>query len=262
MVRALKENIRRAQESEEALKKYSEDLEGIVDTRTAELKEANEEANLYLDIMSHDINNANAVSLGYAQLLLLNLPAKERDEADRIRKSILRSSGIIQNVATIRRIRQDAPPLRSMDLDRVIREEAAHHPAGAVGYEGEKVLVWADVLLPEVFSNLVGNALKFMEEGGEVRIRVEDRGEEVLVSVEDTGPGIPDAMKETVFNRFKKGENKRSGKGLGLYIVRSLVERYGGMVWADDRVEGNPEEGAAVRFTLKKVREKGEGRQA
>ncbi|WP_265580964.1 sensor histidine kinase [Methanofollis aquaemaris] len=262
MVRTLKENIRRAQVSEEALKQYSENLEVIVDKRTAELKEANEEANLYLDIMSHDINNANAVSLGYTQLLLMNLPEKERGEVDRIRQSILRSSGITQNVATIRKIRQEALPLRTVDLDRVIREEVAHHPDGRVNYDGERVLVRADALLPEVFSNLIGNALKFMEEEGKVCIRVEDRGEEVLVSVEDTGPGIPDAMKETIFNRFKKGKNKQSGKGLGLYIVRSLVERYGGTVRADDRVEGAPEEGAAIRFTLLKIPDEGERRQA
>lgn len=263
MVQALKENIRRTHESEEALRHYSENLETIVDQRTAELKEANEEANLYLDIMSHDINNANAVSLGYTQLLLLKLSETERGEAERIRQSILRSSGIIQNVATIRRIHQEDLPLRTVDLDSVIREEAAHYPESRVRYEGEKVLVWADALLPEVFSNLIGNAFKFMEEDGTVCIRVEDKGDKVLVSVEDTGPGIPDAMKETVFNRFKKGEHRQSGKGLGLYIVRSLVERqYGGTVWADDRVKGAPEKGAAVRFTLQKVQEKEERRQA
>lgn len=262
MVLALKENIRRAHESEEALRHYSENLETTVDQRTAELKEANEETNLYLDIMSHDINNANAVSLGYTQLLLLKLPETERKDVERIRQSILRSSGIIQNVATIRRIHQDNIPLRTVDLDSVIREEVAHYTEGLVRYEGERTPVLADALLPEVFSNLIGNALKFMERDGKVCIRVEDKGDKVLVSVEDTGPGIPDAMKETVFNRFKKGEHRQSGKGLGLYIVRSLVERYGGTVWVDDRVEGTSEEGAAVRFTLQKVQDGEERRQA
>ncbi|MBP2144780.1 signal transduction histidine kinase [Methanofollis sp. W23] len=263
MVLVLKENIRRTHESEEALRHYSENLETIVDQRTAELKVANEEANLYLDIMSHDINNANAVSMGYTQLLLLKLPQTEREDVERIRQSILRSSGIIQNVATIRRIHQEDIPLRTVDLDSVIREEVGHHHEEQVRYERrKKVLVRADALLPEVFSNLIGNALKFMEEDGTVCIRVEDREDEVLVSVEDTGPGIPDPMKESVFNRFKKGEHMQSGKGLGLYIVRSLVERYGGTVWADDRVKGAPEKGAAVRFTLQKVQDREEGRQA
>lgn len=88
-----------------------------------------------------------------------------------------------------------------------------------------------------------------------VTIRVEEQDGEVLVSVEDTGPGIPDAIKPTLFSRFRKGKSSRSGKGLGLYIVRMLVERYGGSVRVEDRVPGRPEEGAAFRFTLIKAQE-------
>ncbi|MFY1643626.1 sensor histidine kinase, partial [Methanoculleus bourgensis] len=71
----------------------------------------------------------------------------------------------------------------------------------------------------------------------------------VTVSVEDTGPGIPDAEKPLVFEKFRKS-GARSGKGIGLYIVHTLVERYGGRVWVEDRVPGRPREGAAFRFTL------------
>lgn len=259
MVASLKENIRRAKASEEALKKINEDLEEIIDARTAALTRANDEANLYLDIMSHDINNANTVALGYAQMLIMRLVDKEKYEADRIRQSVLRSSELIQNVATIRLIHRKNLPLERVDLDTVIRDVVGHYPEAVIHYDGLKVLVWADALLPEVFSNLIGNAVKFMDGQGEVSIRVEKEEEAVLVSVEDTGPGIPDDMKETIFTRFRKGTNKRSGKGLGLYIVRSLVEKYGGRVWADDRVPGAPGLGAAIRFTL---REASEERQA
>ncbi|WP_342676814.1 HAMP domain-containing sensor histidine kinase [Methanofollis sp. UBA420] len=253
MVASLKENIQRAKESEDALKKTNENLEEIIGRRTAALTEANEEANLYLDIMSHDINNTNTVALGYAQMLLMHLVEKERYQADRIRQSIIRSSEIIQNVATIRLIHQKNFPLERVDLDAMIREAIDHHPEAAIHYEERKVTVCADTLLPEVLSNLIGNAVKFMDGQGEVFVRVEEEEREVRVSVEDTGSGIPDEMKGVIFTRFRKGTNKRSGKGLGLYIVRSLVERYGGRVWADDRVPGEPGLGAAVRFTLRKA---------
>jgi signal transduction histidine kinase len=82
---------------------------------------------------------------------------------------------------------------------------------------------------------------------------VEERDDEVIVSVEDTGPGIPDVQKEAIFHRFTRGRERAGGQGLGLYIVRTLIKRYGGRVWADDRVPGRPEEGAAFRFTLRKV---------
>lgn len=253
MVTSLKENIQRAQESEDALRKTNENLEGIIGHRTAALTRANEEANLYLDIMSHDINNTNTVALGYAQMLIMHLVEKEKYEAERIRQSVMRSSEIIQNVATIRMIHQKNLPLERADLDAVIRRAIDHHPDAVIRYEGRNVTVWADALLSEVFSNLIGNAVKFTDGQGEVRVRVEEEGEGVRISVEDTGPGIPDEMKEVIFTRFKKGTNKRSGKGLGLYIVRSLVEKYGGTVWADDRVPGEPGRGAAVRFTLRKA---------
>lgn len=253
MVTSLKENIQRAQESEDALRKTNENLEEIIGHRTAALTRANEEANLYLDIMSHDINNTNTVALGYAQMLIMHLVEKEKYEAERIRQSVMRSSEIIQNVATIRMIHQKNLPLERADLDAVIRRAIDHHPDAVIRYEGRNVMVWADALLSEVFSNLIGNAVKFTDGQGEVRVRVEEEGEGVRISVEDTGPGIPDEMKEVIFTRFKKGTNKRSGKGLGLYIVRSLVEKYGGTVWADDRVPGEPGRGAAVRFTLRKA---------
>jgi signal transduction histidine kinase len=108
----------------------------------------------------------------------------------------------------------------------------------------------ADDLLQEVFANLIGNSIKFGEPGVEVRVRVEKGDSTVGVSVEDTGPGVPDAVKPILFTRFARGTNARSGKGLGLYITRTLIERYGGRVWVEDRVPGRPEGGAAFRFTL------------
>jgi signal transduction histidine kinase len=77
------------------------------------------------------------------------------------------------------------------------------------------------------------------------------------VSVEDTGPGIQDEVKGKLFTRFERGMARGRGEGLGLYICRTLVERYGGMVRVEDRVPGHPEEGAAFRFTLQKVTQHG-----
>ncbi|HDS63417.1 MAG TPA: HAMP domain-containing histidine kinase [Methanofollis liminatans] len=252
MVVALKASIGRAQESERTLREYNENLEAIITERTAELKASNEEANLYIDIMSHDINNTNTIGLGYLQMIMDRLDGRERDLAERVKNSLFRSSQIIQNVSTIRTIHMQNLPLEPVDLDLVIRAEIAGNHPGDIHYEGDPVLVCADSLLPEVFSNLIGNAFKFMGGKGEVTIRVEEGEDEVLVSVEDTGPGIPDDMKEAVFGRFKRGSKNVSGKGLGLYIVRSLVEHYGGRVWVEDRVVGVSGAGAAVRFTLKR----------
>jgi len=216
---------------------------------------ANEEANLYLDIMVHDINNVNTVALGYSDILGEDLEGKNREIMQKIRSAVRQSIEIIQNVSTIRRLRPPTPPLKPVDLDAVIRAEIRQHPETDIRYDGRSVAVLADDLLPEVFTNLVGNSIKFGEPDVVITIRVEEQNGEVLVAVEDTGPGIPDAIKPTLFSRFRRGKSSRSGKGLGLYIVRMLVTCYGGSIRVEDRVPGRPEEGAAFRFTLKKARE-------
>ncbi len=171
-------------------------------------------------------------------------------------RGLTKSIAIVHDVNTIQQVQGGVPLLRPIDLDAVIRAETERSPA-PITYAGTTVTILADDLLSEVFVNLIGNAVKHGGPAVEIAVRVEDRGEEVLVSVEDTGPGVPDAVKEHLFERMVRGTNSTAGTGLGLYICRMLAERYGGRIWADDRVEGRPEEGAAIRFTLQKVREEG-----
>lgn len=214
------------------------------------LRAAHEEANLYLDIMEHDINNANAVALGYTDLLTEVLEGRERQMALKLRSGINRSIEIIQNVSTLRRLRSRETVVKPVDLDAVIRAGIAHHPDTRITYEGRPVEVMADDLLMEVFANLIGNAEKFGEPEVEITVRVEGGCGMVEISVEDTGPGVPDSVKPLLFTRFSRGTTNRSGKGLGLYITRMLITRYGGRVWVEDRVPGRPECGAAFRFIL------------
>ena len=251
MVDSLKGNIRRLQESEEALRQYDARLEDMVRERTVELEESGRTANLFLDIMVHDINNANAIAIGYTQFLVDALEGERKEMAQKMLSGLEQSSGIVGRVATLRKARESVTTLTPVDLDRVIRTEVAGHPAARIRYEGRPVDVLADDLLPEVFANLIGNAEKFGGPDVAIAIRVEEREGEVTVTVEDTGPGIPDAMKESIFGRFRKGEESLAGAGLGLYICRTLIARYRGKIWAEDRVTGHPESGTAIRFTLR-----------
>lgn len=218
-----------------------------------QLEMAEREANLYLDILSHDIRNAENVSGLYTNLLVDMLDGETKGYAEKLRSSIRKSVEILRNVSTIRRIHHESAAIVPVDLDRVIRDEIAIFSGSRIHYGGTDLTVMADALLPEVFTNLIGNAIKFSGQAVEVTIRVEEHGDEVLVSVEDTGPGVPDEMKEAVFMRFGHSRNRKSGQGLGLYITRMLIERYGGRIRVDDRVPGRPECGAAFRFTLKRA---------
>jgi signal transduction histidine kinase len=114
-------------------------------------------------------------------------------------------------------------------------------------------MVLADPMLSTVLHNIIANSIKFGGRDVEIQISTRDPGDgTVEISVTDTGRGIPDPAKAGIFDRFMQGSDKRSSYGLGLHIVKMLVEAYGGRVWADDRIPGQPEKGAAIRFTLMK----------
>jgi len=234
---------------EEALQRRTDDLI----RKSEELEAARDEANMYLDIMTHDVRNANNVSSMYADLLVELLAGDQWLYARKLHASIERSSDILRNVATIRRAQEESGRLVPVNLDAVIREEIGSFPGASIRYAGPQVEVLADNLMPTIFTNLIGNSVKFGGPDVEITIRVEEPDGEVLVSVEDTGPGVPDEVKGKLFHRFERGMARGSGEGLGLFIVRTLVTRYGGEVWVDDRVPDHPDEGAAFRFTLKKA---------
>ncbi|WP_156168365.1 sensor histidine kinase [Methanoculleus sediminis] len=216
------------------------------------LKEAQNEANLYLDILTHDIGNTENVANLYADLLLGTLSGEGRTYVEKLKRSIDKSIEILGTVSKIRRIHAGTPELKPVDLDAAIREEIGHYPEGIIRYTGSAPPVRVDDLLPEVVGNLIGNAVKHGGPDVAVTIRTEDAGEFVRISVEDTGPGVPDDQKEEIFHRYEQ-QKRGVGEGLGLYLVQVLIERYGGRVWVEDRVPGHPERGAAFVFTLKKA---------
>jgi PAS domain S-box-containing protein len=218
-----------------------------------QVEAANNEANLYLDIMTHDINNANMVTLSYADLLDDATGSATGEYIQKLQKSVQKSIEIIRNVSTIRKLHREKASLTPVDLDAVIRAELEHHAGAAITYEGGPCTVLADDLLPEIFTNLIGNSIKFGGRDVTIRIHTIDTGDEVLVSVEDTGPGISNALKPLIFNRFQRGSAKVPGMGLGLSITQMLMERYGGRIWAEDRVPGHSDEGTAIKFVLAKT---------
>ena len=99
----------------------------------------------------------------------------------------------------------------------------------------------------QILSNLVDNAIKFTPAGGAILVRAQTRGREMVFAVIDDGPGIDPVVLPHVFDRFWQGrKDRRKGVGLGLSIVRGLVEAQGGTVW----VESEPGKGSAFLFSL------------
>ncbi|MFA4824554.1 MAG: hybrid sensor histidine kinase/response regulator [Methanoregula sp.] len=217
------------------------------------LAEANNEVNLYLDIITHDINNVNTGALALTELLLMRAAGEsEKALASRLATSVNQSIEIIGNVSTIRRLHERREALKSIPLDDVIQNEIRRFSNAKINFSGTNARVYADSLLEQVFMNLIGNSIKFSGIKVVIDISVLDRGEIIEVVVSDNGPGISDEVKPLIFDRFKRGKTSKSGKGLGLFIARALVDSYEGKIWATDNLQGKQESGTAIHFTLKK----------
>ncbi|MFA6332989.1 MAG: CHASE4 domain-containing protein [Methanoregula sp.] len=234
-----------------------QDKEKELAQRREMLAEANRKANLYLDIyldvLTYEILNSTMCIRGYADLLRVDGGKMERLYAQRITDTINREGEVIQNVETISKIFKHPPARGPVDLDEIIWEVMTSYPGTAVRYESCGKSVLADPMLSRVFHNIIANSVKFGGSDVKIEITYRDAADGMAeISLTDTGPGIPDAQKPGVFDRFMQGSEKRSSYGLGLHIAKMLVEAYGGRIWADDRITGQYGEGAAIRFTLQK----------
>ena len=103
--------------------------------------------------------------------------------------------------------------------------------------------------LTQVFVNLIANANKFSPEGSLLRIGATADASQVIAWVEDEGPGVPEGDEGSVFERFRRGtdaEPEPGGLGLGLWIVKSVIERHGGTII----VQRTPQQRTRFSFTL------------
>lgn len=239
----------------DAIKKEERERE-----RTAvELSDAKAQAELYLDVMGHDINNMHQIALGYLELAR-DMPACEgqTESLDKSIEVLHRSARLIQNVRKLQNLRKGSFETREIDVCKVLSDiqrefGAVPNKSVSLNLNGvEHCRVRANELLHDVFANLVINAIKHTGDHAEIFInleRVDENGQSYCrVSVEDNGPGIPDDYKSTIFNRIQKSTSKTKGIGIGLYLVKSLVESYGGRVWVEDREKGDHKKGA--RFVV------------
>jgi PAS domain S-box-containing protein len=134
------------------------------------------------------------------------------------------------------------------DIATVVAEKA--HRLAVEGVDGVPA-VRADVqLLRQVVLNLLSNAIKYTPRGGDVRIRMSQVGDSVRWEVQDSGIGIPKASQGRLFEKFYRADNvatvETEGTGLGLYLVRLIIEKLGGRVWC----ESEEARGSTFFFTL------------
>jgi PAS domain S-box-containing protein len=215
-------------------------------------------------VVSHDLRNPLTAINGSAAMLkrmpdLGEKTAAIQRHADIIGRSVERMSRLISDLLDAARIEAEglsiSPEETSVEilLEEVadVFEPLAHERSIQLVVERTSHGCRLSVdrgRLSQVFSNLVGNALKFTPVGGKVSVFVEDCSENLArFCVKDTGPGIKEADLPHIFEAYWQAEHSRgSGAGLGLAIVKGIIEAHGGRVWA----ESTPGEGAAFYFEL------------
>jgi PAS domain S-box-containing protein len=224
-----------------------------------ELKEAKAQAELYLDLMGHDISNMHQIALSQLELAQEIMQDEGQIAGEEIEmiatpiETLQRSARLIENVGKLQRLRAGEYRLEPVDLGKVLAEVVEENRvpdngtairlSGAAGCH-----VMANPLIKEAFTNLVGNAVKHAHGSPEINVdvsRVAENGSSFYrITIEDNGPGIPDEKKGEIFHRFRRGQTKAKGTGLGLYIARTLVENFRGRIRVEDRVPGDYTKGS------------------
>jgi len=282
LTRSIRYAIERKQ-LEENLWALQDELEKRVEYRTIELLDANKalreevawrmkieqellesksQAELYLDLMGHDISNINQIAMGFLEL---SIESTALDEETRILISkplevLNNSSRLIDNVRKLQKVMAGNIPKKIIDLGQVLLNVKDMHsdiPGRdiTINYTPiEGCMVNADEFLTDVFANILNNSIKHSQGAVVINITAvknscgEDRRVYHKVMIEDNGPGIPDEQKKNLFANIKKNERRAIRRGLGLRLAKTLVNGYQGRLWVEDRVPG--EHGKGARFVV------------
>jgi signal transduction histidine kinase len=202
----------------------------------------------FIAIASHELRTPLSLILLYAVVLRQQLGDAAGTQVDAVQRAAMRLKNIIDTMLNLRYLetgQMDLAPTRfdmRAEVERACEDYEALAATGGLALvtdlPGEEVLVYADrVKVRVILDNLISNAVKFTPADGRVCVAVRGRDDEVEVSVDDTGVGIPPQEFERVFDRFYQVENhlarRHGGMGLGLSIVKGLVELHGGRVWVE-----------------------------
>jgi signal transduction histidine kinase len=211
---------------------------------------------LFLASLAHDLKTPLTASMAYAQLVRREATKADRSVAARrladwaaiIEVNTARAAGLLDELLDIARLEAGHAldlERRPTDLvalaERVVAEhqrDTERHRITVDAQEPELVGEWDAVRLARVLDNLLGNAVKYSPEGGEISVRVSREGPWAVLAVADEGLGIPAADRSHIFERFHRGRNvagQVAGTGLGLTGVSYIVEQHGGSISVESR---------------------------
>ncbi len=240
-------------------------IQDITERKKAEiaLETTKSQAELYLDLMGHDINNTNQIAMGYLELGLDILKSDGKlgtDGAQYLAKpleALEKSTRLISSVRKIQREKVGAYKPELIDIGKMIEELIANNPLITgrdikIDFSSTTCIVKANELLNDVFLNIIGNAVKHSTGPLVINIEVNRLKMNSLsycrVTVEDNGPGIPDDLKKTLLSGACLAKSRVAGTGFGLCLIKILLDDFHGKIWVEDRVSGDHTKGA--RFVV------------
>ena len=205
----------------------------------------------FVSNVSHEFKTPINAIEGYSMLLQggENLNEDQKQYVDKIIFNTKRLSSLVGSILLLSKIENQSIPVNQTTyrLDEQIRQSiVALEPAWEekdiefdvdlerVDFTGDKSM------LMHVWDNIIGNAIKFDPPGGYVGIRMKQRDGEICVTVEDNGPGVDEEARKHIFERFYQADSshKEEGNGLGLALVKRILDAHKGRVYVEDRLGG------------------------
>ena len=238
-------------------------LERSLEAQSAELRQRNTTLEFFVQSASHDLRSTTLAIHGVAGRLLEDHGAALGGEGlrlvRRLHANVERQDMLLKDLLTLSRVGQALSPPREIDLAVLVREVIAETltvlesgPVKVVVPDSLGVLVARVDDVRTIFQHLVTNAATFMgdQPAPEIEIGANDRGADIELFVRDNGPGIDPDYHAKVFQLFERLDATRGeGTGVGLTIVKRIVESVGGRVWVESAVG----QGATFRFIVPRV---------
>ncbi len=251
--------------SQQKLTSYAEELEKLVERRTADLaiqtaraEEANRAKSRFVANMSHELRTPLTAIIGYSSVLAQGVFGgvndKQRDALNAITRSCEHLKELIDDVLNISRIEagKENPEPKRLELLPLLEQLFKLMLQTAIG-KGVKLIpitanddvrkahLWADPRhVRQILINLMSNAVKYTPSGGTVSLGVELVGDKAKISVHDTGVGISPAQLAKIFERFERADDsysrKQVGTGIGLSLTKHLIELNGGKIGVESVV--------------------------
>jgi signal transduction histidine kinase len=265
LLRGLIVDITERRRAEQALRrseqKYSEAFHREREA-TQRLRALDEMKNTFLEAVSHDLRTPLTSILGSALTLEhtgLDLPREDAvDLLHRIAANARKLERLLSDLLDLDRLQRGivSPQRRPTDVGDLVTQtvhESELLTGRHVELDTSDVVANVDAAKVErIVENLVANAARHTPPGSPLWVRVGRQDGAVLIAVEDAGPGVPDEMKQAVFEPFRQGDggpNPSPGVGVGLSLVARFAELHGGRAWIEDRPGG----GASFRVLLPDV---------